>query len=162
MTPSSDRVPRLSYWTLRCFVLKTLPTAAGSRTRFATLIGKVARRYGTRAFLASPRNARNLTDVLNVLLQSKRFRLIDVSNTASGFARACPETNKQSANVSKPWFPGALYEGTNPRERPFELDTVAYLPSARDSGAGLIILIPARHFQKQFSQNSRSVYVHWR
>ncbi|XP_027842581.2 uncharacterized protein LOC114123712 [Aphis gossypii] len=77
MTSSSNHVPSLSYWKLRCFVLNTLPTTIHGRTRFATVIGKVACRYGTRAFLDSPRNTRNLTDVLSVLLQSKRFRLID-------------------------------------------------------------------------------------
>jgi len=79
MTSSSGNVPRLSYWKLRCFILNVLPNTIGDRIRFTTVIKKVAHRYGTRAFLASPRNARNLTDVISVLLQSKRFRLIDVS-----------------------------------------------------------------------------------
>lgn len=79
MTSTSNHVPRLSYWKLRCFVLNALQTTIQGRTRFVTVIGKVARRYGTRAFLNNPRNTRNLTDVLSVLLQSKRFRLIDVS-----------------------------------------------------------------------------------
>lgn len=64
---------RLSYLTLRCFVLKTL--SDGGQTDLATLIEKIARRYGARAFLDSPRNERNLIDVINVLLLSKRFRL---------------------------------------------------------------------------------------
>lgn len=67
--------PRLSYWRLRRFVLAVLPNGDGGRMRFATLIDKVARRYGARAFLASPRNERNLNDVVTVLLLSKRFRL---------------------------------------------------------------------------------------
>jgi hypothetical protein len=80
MTSSYNRVSRLSYWTLRCFVLKILPNEDGQGSMsFVTLIGKVARRYGTRRFLASPRNLRNLTDVINILLQSKRFTLISVS-----------------------------------------------------------------------------------
>lgn len=68
---------RLSYWTLRRFMLNTLSNGDnGGRVNLATLVEIIANHYGTRAFLASPRNERNLTDIINVLLLSKRFRLM--------------------------------------------------------------------------------------
>ncbi|XP_029342347.1 uncharacterized protein LOC115033629 isoform X1 [Acyrthosiphon pisum] len=96
---TSCHVPRLSYWKLRCFILNILPNTIGDRTRFTTVIKKVARRYGTRAFLASPRNARNLTDVISVLLQSKRFRLIDSCTNPPAAAHV--SCNKPSGSVSR-------------------------------------------------------------
>ncbi|KAL5242023.1 hypothetical protein ACI65C_009433 [Semiaphis heraclei] len=99
MASSLGRVPRLSYWKLRCFILNVLPNTTGDRIRFTKVIEKVARRYGTRAFLTSPRNARNLTEVISVLLQSKRFRLIDSSTNPPAAGRS--SCSKRSGSDSR-------------------------------------------------------------